>query len=62
MTEDVVASVERSRELIVRIHEILETILPQSHVPEAAECAVEAFDPVRRREGEQEEDSTDVGE
>lgn len=60
MTEDVVASVEQSRELVVRIGEVFEAILPQSHVLEAAERFVVALDPVRRRERHQEEDSANV--
>ena len=47
MTEDIMASVEQSRELIVRVHEIFEAIFPQSHVFEIAERFLITFDPVR---------------
>lgn len=46
MTEDVVTAVEESRELIVRISEVFEAILPQAHVLEAAERFFVAFDPI----------------
>jgi hypothetical protein len=62
MAEDVVASVEESRELIVWIGEVLEAILPQAHVLEAAERFFVAFDPVRRAERHQQEQTADVGE
>jgi hypothetical protein len=37
MTEDVVAAVKESRELVVWICKIFEAVLPQAHVLEAAE-------------------------
>jgi hypothetical protein len=61
MAEDVVASVEESRKLIIRISEVLEAILPQAHILEAAERFFIAFNPVRRAERHQQEQSADVG-
>jgi hypothetical protein len=55
MTEDVVTSIEQSRELVVRICEIFEAIFPEPHVFEAAERFRIAFDPVRRTEGHEQE-------
>ena len=47
MTEDIMASIEQSRELIVRVHEIFEAIFPQSHIFEIAERFLVTFDPIR---------------
>lgn len=47
MTENIVASIERLRELIVGIGKIFETILPQTHVLEGAKRFVVRFDPIR---------------
>lgn len=46
MTEYIVTSVEQSRELVVRVSEILEAVLPQSHVLEAAERLIVALNPI----------------
>lgn len=61
MTEDVVAAVEESRELIIRICEVFEAIFPQPHVLEAAERFIVTLDPIRRAERHQQEDTADVG-
>jgi len=47
MAEYIMASIEQSRELIVRIHEILKAIFPQAHIFEIAERFLITFDPVR---------------
>lgn len=60
MAEDVVAAVKQSRDLVVRIREVLKAVLPQSHVFEAAERFFVAFDPIRRAERHQQEEPTDV--
>lgn len=47
MTENIVASIKRLRELIVGIGKIFETIFPQTHVLEGAKWFVVRFDPIR---------------
>jgi hypothetical protein len=48
MTEYIVAPIEQSWELIVRVGEIFEAILPQPHIFEATERFIVALDPIRR--------------
>lgn len=62
VTENVMASVELARELIVRIAEVLEAVLPQAHVAEFAERLVVRFDPVRRTEGHHQNNGGNVRE
>lgn len=47
MAEYIMASIKQSRELIVRVHEILKAIFPQSHIFKVAERFLITFDPVR---------------
>lgn len=61
MTEDVVTSVEESRELIIWICKVFEAIFPQSHVLEATERFFVAFNPIGRAERHQKENAADIG-
>lgn len=60
MTEYVVTAVEQTRELIVRICEVFEAVLPQSHVLEAAERFFVALNPIWGAERHQQKDSADI--
>lgn len=60
VAEDVVAAVEGGRELVVRIPELFEAVLPQTHVFELAERFLVRGDPVRGAEGHQQEDPSHV--
>lgn len=60
MTEYVVASVEQSWELVIRVSKVFEAILPQAHVFEAAEAFFIGLDPVRRTERHQQKDPADI--
>lgn len=54
-TEDVMAAVEQVVELVVRVSEVVEAVLPQAHVFELGESLIEGFDPVgaeKRRVGD----------
>lgn len=47
MTENVVASVELFRKLVVWIVEILEAVFPETHFFKAAKRFIVRFDPIR---------------